>query len=246
MIPVIFGPPERPLLGTYHAAAGGARGGRAMLLCAPHGLEYTRAHRALRILADQLARERWHVLRFDWSGTGDSAGALEEARVERWLADLEAARAELEALSGVSRVALGGLRLGATVAALACRGDAPVPPALVLWDPVTDGAGYLRELGGEGAAGGEVEPTRISNAFATELNRIDASSLGRGVHAESVLVVWTRPSVDRATLERGLGEHGARVDVEEIDAPLAWTEEHDFGTGPIPGAVLQRIASWRA
>lgn len=115
------------------------------MICNPFGQEYLRAHRSLRELANRLAAEGFHVLRFDYYGCGDSAGDSEEVSLEQCLLDISAAIAEVKEASASPRFALLGLRLGATLSAqlAAQRGDVE---RLVLWDPILDGAAYLREL----------------------------------------------------------------------------------------------------
>src|SRR4029077_14090262 len=91
----------------------------------------------------RLSAAGFHVLRFDYFGCGDSAGEDHEGRLQRWRADIAAAIEEIEALSSSSRVALVGLRLGATLAPSAA------PPSVqrrLLWDPVLDGRRYLAEM----------------------------------------------------------------------------------------------------
>ena len=59
--------------------------------CQPLGHEYIRAHRTFNQLAAGLARAGFPVLRFDYSGTGDSSGADEMGSVKRWMADVREA-----------------------------------------------------------------------------------------------------------------------------------------------------------
>ena len=54
---VWFGPPERPLLGFYHAGAARSLRSRAVVLCYPFGHQYTAAYQAYRRLAEMLAEE---------------------------------------------------------------------------------------------------------------------------------------------------------------------------------------------
>jgi pimeloyl-ACP methyl ester carboxylesterase len=91
-----------------------------------------------------LARSGVDVLRFDYSGTGDSAGDLSQASVTRWCSDIRQASAELSELAEVRGVSLVGFRLGAALAALASTAF-PVRD-LVLWEPAVDGRTHLREL----------------------------------------------------------------------------------------------------
>jgi amino acid adenylation domain-containing protein len=139
-----FGDTTRPLFGMYHVPTGVDRG-RAVLLCAPLGWEYMRTHWAIRTVARLLAEDGFHVLRFDYTGTGDSAGAGREATMDRWIDDIATAATELSASSGVAEVSLVGVRLGGTLAALACLRRLAAA-SLVLWDPVVSGSQYLETL----------------------------------------------------------------------------------------------------
>ena len=106
-----FGSPGRPLAGWWTAPERPSRDG--VVIAAPLGYEYWSTHRSLRTLAESIARAGRNVLRFDWDGTGDSAGhASDPGRVAAWRASLaEAVKVMREA--GVERVVLVGLCLGA-------------------------------------------------------------------------------------------------------------------------------------
>jgi pimeloyl-ACP methyl ester carboxylesterase len=96
----------------------------------------------LRKLASTLAHDGFHVLRFDYYGTGDSSGGPRDGSLSEWCQNIVTAAADLKECSGVTKVSLLGLRLGATLAALT-----PMDVTnLVLWDPVVDGRKYLDEL----------------------------------------------------------------------------------------------------
>jgi len=138
-----FGEKGRQLLGFHHAPIGKGKS-TAVLCCHPAPQEYMRSYRAVKNLAEGISRSGLHVLRFDWSGTGDSAGDLRDARLATWQQDLAVAAEELLDLSGARRLAIVGLRLGASVAALACaRPRQLLAEPLVLWDPVIRGTVWL-------------------------------------------------------------------------------------------------------
>jgi pimeloyl-ACP methyl ester carboxylesterase len=116
-----------------------------VLLCYPGLQEYNASHWAFRRLATMLARDGHDVLRFDYFGTGDSAGDCHDATPENALADIVEAVHELQDLSGARSVSLLGMRLGATFAALACAAGVRAR-RLVLWEPVVSGRSYVSEL----------------------------------------------------------------------------------------------------
>jgi Predicted hydrolase of the alpha/beta superfamily len=146
MRPFLFGRSERLLFGTYHAPAVRSARPSAVLLCNPFGQESIRAHRIYATLASKLSKVGQHVLRFDYYGTGDSAGEVGEGCQAGWIEDILEAHEELLASSGVSRVIWVGLRYGATLAVLAGQALRRAIASLILWDPVVDGAAYLQEL----------------------------------------------------------------------------------------------------
>jgi uncharacterized protein len=141
-----FGTNERQLFGAYHAPAGDAAARGAALLCSPWGPEYFAAHRTLRQLATRLAASGFHVLRFDYYGTGDSAGERDEGDLASWVEDATMALEELQDVSGDSRISVFGMRLGAVVASRLARARASQVRTVALWDPVVDGQAYLREM----------------------------------------------------------------------------------------------------
>lgn len=146
MRPFFFGRAECPLFGIHHPPLTRGAAAGAALLCNPFGQEAIRAHRIYRVMAGKLARAGWHVLRFDYFGTGDSSGASEEGGEAQWIEDVLDASDELASSTGVSRLAWIGLRYGATLAALAAERAPRELAELVLWDPIVDGRVYLSEL----------------------------------------------------------------------------------------------------
>lgn len=97
---------------------------------------------ALRKLAVLLAREGFHVLRFDYFGTGDSAGDSHEGTIVEWRQNIVSATHDISECSGARTVSIVGFRLGAALAA-----SLPIELMnLILWDPVVSGETYVDEL----------------------------------------------------------------------------------------------------
>jgi pimeloyl-ACP methyl ester carboxylesterase len=144
--PFFFGPGNQSIFANYHPAAG--VGGQVLtVICPPLFSDYMRTHLVLRELAMALAERGQHVLRFDYRGTGDSFGDLGEVTVSDWLEDIALGVREGCEISGSSVVRLLGVRAGALLACAAARALSDVQ-RLVLWDPISDGAGYLQVLRG--------------------------------------------------------------------------------------------------
>ncbi len=143
--PFFFGPPQRRTFGWLHAAAD-ARAEVGVVLCNPFGFEAICTHRSFRHFAEAFARAGFPALRFDYDGTGDSAGSdRDPGRVRAWVDSVHAAVDVLRERTGVRRVCLFGLRLGATLAATAAmeRADCAGLIAIV---PVVSPEQYVREL----------------------------------------------------------------------------------------------------
>jgi len=145
MHPFFFGSSDRPLFGMYYAPTVSNHRNHAVLVCNPFGHEGIRSHRLMRQLAERLAADGEHVLRFDYYGTGDSGGNTDAGSFDGWIADTRAALQELVDMSVVPRVTIVGLRLGAVIAVHSARGRTEVD-RLLLWDPVVNGEVYLEEL----------------------------------------------------------------------------------------------------
>lgn len=140
-LPFFFGADEG-LFGMYHAPSLPAR--RALLMCPPLGQDLIRCHRLYRQLAQALAAQGVAVLRFDYHGTGDSAGGSAEVDWDRCVDDTVVAVAELRQRAGVDRVLAFGARLGGSVA-MAAAGRARFAE-VIAWDPVLDGEAYVHAL----------------------------------------------------------------------------------------------------
>jgi hypothetical protein len=140
--PFYFGEDSR-LFGIYHPADGLA-GGEAVLIAPPLLNESMRAHFALRQIALKLSAAGHHVLRFDFSGTGNSLGSPEDFRPADWVDDIGLAAQELLDISGAASISIVTVRFSACLAA--CSPVVPRNARFVMWDPVDSGPKWLSEL----------------------------------------------------------------------------------------------------
>ena len=141
--PFYFGPRGRPLFGWLHPAPAASVG---LLICNPFGDEAVRTHRTTHHLAARASTAGVPTFRFDYDGTGDSAGHdLDPDRLAHWLSSIHLAADTLRRLSGVTTLCFAGIRLGATLATLAAQERSDVA-GLIAIAPVVSGKAYVREL----------------------------------------------------------------------------------------------------
>jgi pimeloyl-ACP methyl ester carboxylesterase len=100
----------------------------------------------VREFADAITAIGVPALRFDYLSTGDSSEIDDSAdNVSLWSQDVIAAIGELRSRTGVERVCLLGIRLGALLASLAAARCRAVE-SLILIGPVVNGRRFIREL----------------------------------------------------------------------------------------------------
>jgi pimeloyl-ACP methyl ester carboxylesterase len=256
--PFYFG--DGALYGCLHP---GARDDLGAVICQPFGHEYITFHRAARQLATQVSRAGVPTLRFDYSGCGDSAGGLRQARLADWVHDVGSAVEALRARAAVGRVALVGVRLGASLALLAAR-ERDDLASLVLWDPVIRGRTYLRELGRDARRMRRVAHVtpRDPDAAADSGPEGDLELLGfvlaaplvadlRGLDLDTItpacaprtLLLETSPAAS-APLGALLRGAGCDVDTRTEALPHAWRWSEDITRVQLPHAQVRTVARW--
>lgn len=232
----------RQLFGAYHPPEGSGR--RGVVLCYPWGRECLNAHATYRHLARLLCAEGLHVLRFDYFGTGDSAGDFTEASQDQWLADIDTAIEELKQLAQISHVDLVGMRYGATLAATTARVRADVN-RLVLWDPIVDGQAYLTELGvpRDIAPAADVD---VCGVVCTPGMRaaIGAIRIGTfGAPLPRTLVLDTQESELGNALQEHLVRDGVESALQFVPARQAWHDDA-AGAAGMPVAAIRSVVAW--
>ena len=256
MNPFFFGSSDRPLYGVHHQGAVPVAD-IGVVLCYPLGSEYLRAHRAFRQLTNLLVRTGIHVLRFDYLGTGDSGGDPNDATIEQWTEDVNSAITELKDSTGLQRVSLAGLRLGATLAARAAFPRSDVD-RIVLWDPVADGGSWFDRLirdernqredeaetplpfpaGTVGIGGFPVTP-----ALSEGIHTLSLGTMAPGEEMEVDLIVSKEdPAVERLVEDwRAGNDRAGRVRYRCIPSEGDWAKGDRFGSALIPQSIIQGV-----
>lgn len=143
MEPFYFESQDVELLGIYHPAVD-QNSRRGVVICPPLLTDLSRSYHSIGVLAERYAEAGYHVLRFDYSGTGDSFGEWQHAGPKAWVKDIAKAVEELSEISGAESMTLLGIRFGAL---LALHAAADInPQTLILWDPLSDGRSYRSSL----------------------------------------------------------------------------------------------------
>ena len=252
-LPCFLGPSGAHLFAWHHVARADRRRGAVVVLCPPLGFEYTCVYRTWRILAQELAALGLDVLRFDYHGTGNSAGGPEDpGRLDAWLLSIERASAAARELAGAEHVALVGLRLGATLAVEAAA-RAGVS-RLVLWSPFRSGRSYVRELLAFARLSSEDDwPTpegeetiqAAGHVFTREtldaLERLDMDGL-RACPAPEVLIVDRDDRPVDPLLGARLEAAGARVTRCRPEGTSAMLVQPALST--VPRLALDAIGNW--
>ena len=199
------------------------------------------------------------VMRFDYAGTGDS-GDIDEGsdQVLLWQRNIAAAVAELQRRTGVARVCLLGLRLGALLAARAVA-HCPQVDGLIAIAPVVQGRRYLRELRTARLAAQPVEaqrdpesalPTGALQSQGAVLSAASVASLSEMDLLGSPLPVLDRwLIIDRtdlpnaAPLQARLEACGAQTRYRALPGfvEMALTAPH---LGALPEAMLAEVCRW--
>jgi pimeloyl-ACP methyl ester carboxylesterase len=203
-----------------------------------------------------LAKKGFHVLRFDYRGTGDSTGTLDNVTADAWLDDVGLAVQELRDTANLNKVTVIGLRLGALFAGLgACRRTDV--DRLVVWDPVLSGESYASELvaairaevaspytadagnrvGSDGSlAFNGFEMPAPFRASLSALNLLTTVTEQVG----SILQIVSHETDEFSSLRRAWSNHpGYRY--RYTAAPHDWNFVDDFGGILLPHAVIHAI-----
>jgi alpha-beta hydrolase superfamily lysophospholipase len=201
-VPTFFGPSDSPLFGVVHLPVDNQiRGG--VLICGSLGKEGMDSVRLHRILAEDLARRGFGVLRFDYLGLGDSAYAqVRDDAVANWVASVGHALDYLRLIGAESATAI-GIRAGCLILDEYLAQSHTVNRVVYL-DPAGTGRRYLREhtalfrlsVGEDAATPGEVSiyGGRLSDHAAAEFAALRMGANPVSAHGVDKVLLVGRPA----------------------------------------------------
>lgn len=244
---------EQPLFTWLHTDSGSqSMHDHGVVICPPLGHEQLHSHRTLRHLADLLAERGIPTMRFDWHGTGDSAGNDDDpGRTETWQANLKDVVAWMRDELGCQRISIVGLRMGATLAALACQ-ELEIEN-LVLWAPVTKGRAYIREMmaldrtseyqsASGSASSGEIEAAGFVLSASTAAELSEMSLLNSRPQCQRMLLVGRDDLPKDQQLHDRYAAAGIALDYLAVPGYTEMLAEPH--RGQVPDLAITLISTW--
>ncbi len=201
----------------------------AIVLAPPFAEEMNKCRRMLAQTARALAADGWRVVQADLFGCGDSAGELQDATWDQWIADLTLILKSHADACG--ELWLWGVRAGALL----------LPPLLracprahvLLWQPAHDGATVLNQF----------LRLRASTAILDGTAAVDRASLRRELQRGKPV------EVAGYVLPPGLaaGLAAARLELPlAFEGRIVWLEVSDTAGDDVPPAADRLLRAWRA
>jgi len=255
--PQFFGSRHAPIFGLYHEPASGQKRRSGVVICPPLGEEIFPAHRVLRVLATQLARLGFPVLRFDYLGCGNSWGDDLDVTIPTCLDSLSRAVGKMREQSGCERVVTIGLRFGGTIAGMSATASPGLFHECVMWDPVLDGVAYVQDLQRELRETVE-QHVPVTSTCDAAVSRVEAIGLRLSVEFETQLAAistdhFASLPADRTLLVDTSGSTLSRTAALPADHVLRKCVQLDFRDAPwkpvrasgqlVPAAALRKLTS---
>ena len=241
------------LFGICHHPS--ASNGWGVVICNPLAEQAIRAHGTLKNLSVRLCRDGFHVLRFDYSNTGNSGDSTEGPLISRWLEDVDAAIALARSMPGVDHIALIGLRFGAALAGTAALKNSV--DRLVLWDPQLHGKKTLEQLANDHKdylqaeigdsryqplnQGEEALGLPLTQAFKAEL--ADFSTDGVPIPRDTVMVLSRESSEDVVNLSESFDYPAGHITVSQFDA-ADWDTDEALNMATLPVNVIAAVVDY--
>lgn len=229
------------LAGVLHRPDGKAAAG--VLLC--HGMESSKESLKLAHLGEALRRAGLAVLRFDFTGAGESTGDFESITCTRQVDDLTAAHGLLKD-RGVGRVAIVGSSMGGTTALMYAGAADGVAALVTLAAPFDPRDLIKRDFPPEACARWraqgfiEFDGRRLNVSFLEEALTIDVAAAVARISCPALVIHGDADATVPVAHAHAL--HGAlSIEKELCILPGA---DHRFTDPEVRTEVLRRTEAW--
>lgn len=224
--PFYFYNKDSQLFGILHHPTKSNDVNVGVLFCAPIAQEYMKTHWIFRQIADALCKFGFYVLRFDYSGCGDSSGSNFDGGINQWVTDTRTAEQILRDRTGVTKTITLATRIGAFISL-----QAHLNSSLVLWDPVENGETYIRDL--------EIHTMEHRLMSSIPEDQWTANELG-GFEFKPEIIndIKNLNLIDLLTNSRG----NTRIfSSKELENPVKWCDQDTWSTAIISNDVVTSI-----
>ncbi|MBB1473150.1 amino acid adenylation domain-containing protein [Luteimonas sp. MC1782] len=254
-----FGTTARRMFGMVHRASPASDSGVPILVAPPLLLEGVTCQRALWTLCESVSAQGGDAMRFDWYGTGDSAGGSGEVTLPGLQVDLRLASQRLPRGSGQRMRVVAFRSASLPVLAAAVAGAQAVD--LVLWDPVVCGGPLVEEWRRQHAvqlagrtrfrravrvarADAELLGFDVAPGFIDALARSDFRRSALPPGSRLCVVAWPGPNDDVEAfiaIQREAGITVEQVTLQAADRP-AWDDAHGLEDQVFPRRSVAEVA----
>jgi len=232
-------------------------------MCDPFGSDRMNLHLTYRLLAQELARHGFGVLRVDYPGTCDSSGDArhpsahpDQSPLSAWLGALDGAASWLRARTAAKELCAFGAVLGGTIAAALAARRTDVT-GLLLWAALPTGRAFLREMAAFRAmtkanpAGWKPSDHQphdleamgflITDALRRDLEGLDVAKMDLH-HVQRVALFRRNTNLPLEPLEKALRRTVPTVHVQPA-AVVDLASLQDEGACP-PPALVEEMSAW--
>jgi dienelactone hydrolase len=248
--PVYFGPLDRRLYGWLYQPED-QMAGVGLVMCGPLGMEEFGSQPALMRLGVESAARGMTAMKFHYDGTGNSMGDWDDPdRLSAWISSVRDA-AKLMRDSGVSKVVVVGVHLGALLAAKSAL-SADID-GVVFWAPTLSGKVFLRQQqmllatitgrddskGEDGTFEGPLFSFSADVAATLREATVTKEDVPAGLPTLTVgetedvppalrRAGWATDVLKAASVASGMGEYPNPYaePAEDVESILAWVAEH--------------------
>jgi len=225
-----------------------------VVICSPITHEHDTCYWAMRQLAFRLSRLGFHVVRFDYFASGNSAGLSQQITLNSCVQNIVNISQYIIDQTNSEKLTYIGLRLGAVLATMSSIKR--VPDQMILWDPLIIGKKYINELAQlhktflnkmkrtklhSHNLGTEYVGYPYSEIIIDEINSIQLSDME--IPVDTALSVLTSPeNTEQKAYIKKLSEKGITFQHEETSAwPINSEDINTLDSSYLPSQSINQI-----